>query len=163
MEWNRRFTAYAELLHPLAEIKQSPHTHPEGDALYHSLQVFVLVREEIPYDEELLTAALLHDVGKAFDRKQPHAATLKALEGIVTERTLWFIENLPIAHSLMNGSLGVRARRRLEAAEDFDELTCLARCDLAGRQIGILVSEVEDALEMLRELAVSHDDLADSE
>ena len=39
--------------------------HPEGDALYHSLQVFDLACEESPYDEDFLLAALLHDVGKA--------------------------------------------------------------------------------------------------
>lgn len=162
-DWDRRFQLYAELLHPLIEVKQNPRSHPEGDALYHSLQVFLLVREEIPYDEELLTAALLHDVGKAIDRKQPQAATLKALLGIVTERTLWFLENLAAGSSHLNASLGIRARKRLETSEDFDELLCLAKCDLAGRQIGIVVPEVEEALEMLRELAVSHDDLSDSE
>ena len=47
--------------------------HPEGDALYHSLQVFHLAREARPYDEEFLLAALLHDVGKAVD-PQDHAA-----------------------------------------------------------------------------------------
>ena len=55
------------LLQPLEGVKQSPKHHPEGDALYHSLQVFELARDERPYDEEFLLAALLHDVGKAID------------------------------------------------------------------------------------------------
>lgn len=162
-EWNRRFVVYAELLHPLGSVMQSPQSHPEGDALYHSLQVFMLAGEELPYDEELLTAALLHDVGKAIDRKQPLAATLKALAGIVTERTLWFVEYLPVAKSHIIGSLGLRARRRLESAEDFDELSCLAMCDLAGRQNGMVVPEVEQAVAMLQELSDSLDDLSDAE
>ena len=45
--------------------------HPEGDVLYHSLQVFELARDELPYDEEFLLAALLHDVGKAIDPQRP--------------------------------------------------------------------------------------------
>ncbi len=36
------FELYRLLLEPLAEVKQNPTWHPEGDALYHSLQVFEL-------------------------------------------------------------------------------------------------------------------------
>ncbi len=162
-QWDRRFTSYAELLQPLANIKQDPRFHPEGDALYHSLQVFQLACEEFPYDEELLTAALLHDVGKAIDRKQSHESTLKAIAGIVTERTFWFVENLPIATSLIRGSLGIRARKRIESTADFDELACLARCNLAGRQIGVPVPDVERSLAILQELNDSHEDQTDFE
>ena len=50
-------------------------------------------------------------------------------------------------------ALGVRARRRLEASEDFEDLLLLAQCDDQGRQRGVEVPDVEDALEYLRELA----------
>ena len=56
-----RFRLYESLLLPLENVKQDPRYHPEGDALYHSLQVFQLAREALPYDEEFLTAALLHE------------------------------------------------------------------------------------------------------
>ena len=59
---------------PLENVKESPKYHPEGDALYHSLQVFDLACDELPYDEEFLLAALLHDVGKAIDRHDHVAA-----------------------------------------------------------------------------------------
>ena len=59
---------------------QPPKTHPEGDVLYHSLQVFELARQALPYDEDFLLAALLHDVGKAIDRREHVAAALEALE-----------------------------------------------------------------------------------
>src|SRR3954471_1964849 len=62
-----RFELYRLLLAPLEGVKQNPRYHPEGDALYHSLQVFELARLERSYDEEFLLAALLHDVGKAID------------------------------------------------------------------------------------------------
>jgi hypothetical protein len=58
---------YEILLLPLENVKEAPRYHPEGDALYHILQVFELARSEPPYDEEFLLAALLHDVGKAID------------------------------------------------------------------------------------------------
>src|SRR5262249_44786036 len=86
-----RFAIYRLRLQPLEAVKQNPNYHPEGDALYHSLQVFQLAREARPYDEEFLLAALLHDVGKAIDPQDHEAAGALCLRGSVTERTLWLI------------------------------------------------------------------------
>ena len=55
------------LLLPLEQVKQSAKYHPEGDVLYHLLQVFELAKDARPYDEEFLQAALLHDIGKGLD------------------------------------------------------------------------------------------------
>jgi hypothetical protein len=57
------------------------------------------------------------------------------------------------AHALHEGTLGQRARRRLEEAEDFEELVLLSECDRAGRVRGAHVGDVDDALDYLRELA----------
>jgi hypothetical protein len=148
-----RFQVYQSLLMPLETVKQDPRWHPEGDALYHSLQVFKRAQEALPYDEEFQTAALLHDVGKAIDPREHVAAALAALNGHVTERTRWFIEHHMEAEQLREGELGARARRRLEAHEDFDELMLLSECDLAGRECGVEVPEVDEALAHLRDLA----------
>ncbi|HVU64768.1 MAG TPA: hypothetical protein VHC70_12385, partial [Phycisphaerales bacterium] len=59
------YSLWLLLLQPLESVKQNPKYHPEGDALYHSLQVFQLAVAAKPWDEEFLSAALLHDVGKA--------------------------------------------------------------------------------------------------
>ncbi|MGB2607910.1 MAG: HD domain-containing protein, partial [Isosphaeraceae bacterium] len=88
-----RFALFRMLLEPLEGVKQSPKYHPEGDALYHSLQVFELARDERPYDEEFLLAALLHDVGKAIDPSDHVGTALEALEGSISERTAWLIEH----------------------------------------------------------------------
>ena len=80
-----RFQVYEMLLLPLESVKEDAAYHPEGDALYHSLQVFDLARDEMPYDEEFLLAALLHDVGKGIDRRDHTTAGLEALEGLITE------------------------------------------------------------------------------
>ena len=147
-----RFHMYRVLLVPLEQVKQSIKRHPEGDALYHSLQVFTLAREALPYDEEFLLAALLHDVGKAIDPQAPVAAGLDALAGYITPRTAWLIEHRPEAQQWREGTLGARCRRRLAAHEDYEELMLLADCDRRGRQRGAVVPDVEEALEYLREL-----------
>jgi predicted nucleotidyltransferase len=148
-----RFQIYEMLLLPLEKVKENPKYHPEGDALYHSLQVFELARQEEPYDEEFLLAALLHDVGKAIDPQDHTAAGLEALAGHITPRTAWLIEHHMDAQDLLEGSLGVRARRRLEASEDFELLKSLARCDRNGRVPGGAAPECDEAIEYLRELA----------
>src|SRR5262249_30376568 len=81
-----RFQVYESLLLPLENVKQPLKYHPEGDALYHSLQVFDHARDALAYDEEFLLAALLHDVGKAIDPHDHVAAGLEALDGFITER-----------------------------------------------------------------------------
>jgi hypothetical protein len=150
-----RFQIYESLLLPLEQVKENREYHPEGDALYHSLQVFELARQERPYDEEFLLAALLHDVGKAIDRRDHVAAGLEALEGFITPRTAWLIEHHTEGHALKDGTLGVRSRRRLRQSEDFEELELLVQCDRGGRARGADVPDVNEALEYLRELARS--------
>ena len=147
------FQVYEALLLPLESVEQSPRSHPEGDALYHSLQVFDLARDALPYDEELLLAALLHDVGKTFDPQDHVAAGLESLDGLITERTAWFIRFHTEAMQIKDGTLGARALRRLKQSGDYDELVILGECDRQGRQPGVRVPELREALEYLRELA----------
>ncbi|KKK59962.1 hypothetical protein LCGC14_3029120, partial [marine sediment metagenome] len=117
-----RFQIYEMLLLPLERVKESPQYHPEGDVLYHSLQVFELARAELPYDEEFLLAALLHDVGKGIDRMDHTAAGLESLDGFITPRTVWLIEHHMEAQALYDGTLGVRARRRLQQSESYERV-----------------------------------------
>jgi len=153
-----RLALFAALLAPLEQVKQSPQRHPEGDALYHSLQVFELARNQLPYDEEFLTAALLHDVGKALDPREHVAAGLEALGDSITPRTAWLIEHHGEGQQLRDGTLGARSVRRLAAHPDYDELMLLVQCDREGRRRGMRVPDVEEALEYLRELAEACDE-----
>src|SRR5207248_1688575 len=148
-----RFQVYQSLLLPLENVKQNLKYHPEGDALYHSLQVFDHARDALAYDEEFLLAALLHDVGKAIDPQDHVAAGLEALDGFITERTKWFIEHHMEAQQDIDGTLGARARRRLKESPDYEELLTLVRCDRAGRQRGAQAPELEEALDYVRELS----------
>ncbi len=152
-----RFQVYESLLLPLEHVKQNPKRHPEGSVLAHSLQVFMWAREELPYDEEFLLAALLHDVGKGIDPRDPIVAALTALQGHITERTAWLIEHHHEGLALRQGRLGIRSRRRLEAHESFAELETLALCDRWGRCRGTEVIEVDEALAYVHELAAEND------
>jgi uncharacterized protein YuzE len=138
------------LLEPLEKVKQNPQYHPEGDALYHSLQVFQLARDERPWDEEFLLAALLHDVGKGIDSYDHVNAGLEALEGHITERTKYLIEHHMDAHKYRAGTLGHRAGLRLAESEDFDDLLLLSELDQAGRVCGVEVCSIDEALTFIR-------------
>lgn len=148
-----RFQIYRMLLLPLERVRQSPKYHPEGDAFYHSLQVFDLACDAQPYDEEFLLAALLHDVGKGIDPQDHVAAGLEALGESITPRTAWLIEHHMEGHALADGTLGVRTRHRLQADENYDDLVLLSQCDRRGRQRSVEASELDEALEYLRDLA----------
>ena len=140
------------MLAPLENVQQSAKHHPEGDVLYHSLQVFELAREERPYDEEFLLAALLHDVGKGLDPANHVDAALEALDGLITDRTRFFIAHHMDAHAYRAGTIGAKLKRKLETSPDFDELMLLRKCDDEGRVAGAVVGTLDEALEFLREL-----------
>lgn len=147
-----RFQLFQSLLLPLENVKQSPKYHPEGDALYHSLQVFDLACDELPYDEEFLLAALLHDVGKAIDNEDHVYAGLEALTGFISPRTSWLIAHHMDAHMIREGTIGHRAHRRLKENESYDELILLNECDMGGRRQGVETSDVEEAIDYVRDL-----------
>ena len=151
-----RFQIYAALLLPLETVQQNPVYHPEGDALYHSLQVYDLACDHHPYDEEFLLAALLHDVGKAIDPSRHVAAGLESLEGFITERTAWLIEHHMLAHQIHDHSIGARKHRRLRENENYRDLVTLGECDRGGRQTGVLTTDLDTALESIREMSQSY-------
>ncbi|HJZ93157.1 MAG TPA: tRNA adenylyltransferase [Gemmataceae bacterium] len=141
------------LLEPLEKVKQPARYHPEGDVLYHLLQVFELAKNARPYDEEFLQAALLHDVGKGIDPGDHVGSALEALDGLITDRTRFLIANHMLALEYKAGTLGHRQRVRLEALADFEDLMLLRDLDDAGRVPGAVVGTVDEAIEYLRELS----------
>lgn len=147
------YALFRMLLLPLENVQQSAKHHPEGDVQYHLLQVFELARDERPYDEEFLLAALLHDVGKGIDPHDHVAAGLSVLEGLITERTRWLIEHHMDALEYKAGTLGARKRRVLESSEHFQDLMLLRDLDNLGRVRGAVVGTVDEAIDFLRELS----------
>lgn len=158
---NRKYHFFLSLLLPLDRVRQDRDLHPEGDVLYHSLQVFDLARELRPWDEDFLLAALLHDVGKGIDPMDHVTAGLAVLEGHISDRTKWLIENHGLAQRVRDGVAGARARRRLTNAEDGDALDLLTSCDRQGRLPGRIVCSAEEALEYIRQLEEENEEYGD--
>jgi hypothetical protein len=152
-----RFAAIGALVGTLVTVRQHPATHPEGDLLEHTLQVFGRVHAERPYDEELLTAALVHDLGRTIDRSDPAAAAVEALGDLITPRTRWFIETLEAARDYASHTLGHRARARLEAHPDFEDVLVLAEADRLAHVRGGEAPSLDEAIEILRRLDVETD------
>jgi predicted nucleotidyltransferase len=145
------YPVFRLLLLPLENVRGSAVYHPEGDVLYHSLQVFELMKDQRPYDVELMQAALLHDIGKGLDPYNHVESGLEALEGLITDRTRFLIAHHMDAHLYRSGKIGARLKRTLEASEDFEDLMLLEECDTNGRVAGAIVGTVDEALDYLRE------------
>ena len=86
-------------------------------------------------------------------------AGLAALGDSITERTAWLIAHHPQAAQLREGTLGVlepaAGSRRPRASRNS---CCLCDCDRRGRQRGMPVPDVDDALDYVRDVAQACDE-----
>ncbi len=131
---------FLDLLHGLDGIAQDPRYHPEGDALYHSLQVFEHARRESD-DPELHAAALLHDVGKGLRSPEHEADGADLLEGLVSERIVWLVR-----HHLDLLRAPSQTRKRLRGTSALADLELLRRWDVAGRSPRASVCSPDEAV-----------------
>ena len=150
-----RFDRLAALLRPLSAARHDPATHAAATQLEASLAAFAHVEQQCPYDEELLTAALLADAGRVLDRRDPVPAILRAAAGLITSRTVWLIEHRDAAVAYGTGELGHRARHRLAAHADFDAVLLLAEAARESGRGGQPEFALDEALGLLRRLADS--------
>jgi hypothetical protein len=132
-----------DLLLALDGVRQSPRYHPEGDALYHSLQAFELARRSTG-DRALWAAALLHDVGKAVGSEDHDATGADLLEGIVAPRIVWLVR-----HHLDLLNHPAATKRRLRGTRELADLVQLRRWDVGGRSPTASVPSPEAALAIL--------------
>lgn len=131
------------LLLALDGIRQNPRYHPEGDALYHSLQAFDLARRETS-DRTLWAAALLHDVGKAISSPDHDEVGADLLDGLVSPRIVWLVRHhLDLLH------VPGPTKRRLKGSKALHDLQRLRRFDVGGRSPTAVVVPAEIALELL--------------
>lgn len=133
------------LLLALDGVRQDPAYHPEGDALYHSLQVFQLARAATS-DRGLWAAALLHDVGKAIDSASHDEVGADLLSDIVSPRIVWLVR-----HHLDLLKNPRQTKRRYRGTRVLVDLQHLRRWDVGGRSPLAVVPSPEMALSMLFE------------
>lgn len=131
------------LLVSLDGVEQSRRYHPEGDALYHSLQVFDLARRATQ-DRVLWAAALFHDVGKAIDGPLHDEVGADLLEGLLCPRVVWLVR-----HHLDLLKEPRRTRRSLRGTSQLKDLEKLRRFDLGGRDPRARVLSPEHAFDLL--------------
>lgn len=131
------------LLEALDGIQQSPKYHPEGDALYHSLQVFELATRATD-DRVLWAAALFHDVGKAIDGPLHDEIGADLLEGLLPDRAVWLVR-----HHLDLLRDPRRTRRRWLGTPELLDLERLRKWDLGGRNPNARVMSLDGALALL--------------
>ena len=132
-----------ELLVALDGVRQDPRWHPEGDALYHSLQAFDLARRETN-DRGLWAAALLHDVGKALSSPDHDEVGADLLEGLVSPRVVWLVR-----HHLDLLRIPGPTKRRLRGTPALADLQRLRRWDVGGRSPTASVITPDAALTIL--------------
>ena len=137
------------LLQDLDGIQQSARYHPEGDALFHSLQVFELARRQST-DRVMWAAALFHDVGKAIDGPLHDAIGADLLEGLLAPRAVWLVR-----HHLDLLKDARATRRRYHGTQALRDLELLRRWDLSGRDPNARVVSLEGALDQLFDGAAS--------
>jgi hypothetical protein len=133
------------LLLALDGVRQDPAYHPEGDALFHSLQVFDLARAATN-DRALWAAALLHDVGKAVSSPNHDEVGADLLSELVSPRIVWLVR-----HHLDLLKNPRMTKRRLRGSRALIDLQHLRRWDVGGRSPHAIVLSPEIALSMIFE------------
>jgi hypothetical protein len=134
-----------ELLLDLDGIQQDPRWHPEGDALYHSLQAFDLARRDSD-DRALWAAALFHDVGKALGSADHAEVGADLLDGLLAPRVVWLVR-----HHLDLLDAPAATKRRLRGTKDLADLQRLRRWDVGGRSPRASVISPDAAIAVLFE------------
>src|ERR1700742_4149687 len=131
------------LLLALDGVRQDPRFHPEGDALFHSLQAFDAARRDTD-DRALWAAALLHDVGKAVSSPDHDEVGADLLDGLVAPRVVWLVRH----HLDLLNAPGA-TKRKMRGSPALADLQRLRRWDVGGRNPGAIVTSPEAALAIL--------------
>ncbi|HEU4537986.1 MAG TPA: HD domain-containing protein [Polyangiaceae bacterium] len=131
------------LLYALEGVAQDKAYHPEGDALFHSLQVFEHARRSSD-DRALWAAALFHDVGKAGGGRDHDVLGAELLGGLIAPRVVWLVRH----HLDLLRAPGATRRRLRRYPAALADLERLRRWDVAGRDPRARVLSADEALSL---------------
>jgi len=140
---NASFEYLKQLLYDLESIEQSPKYHPEGDALFHSLQVFELALQ-YSTEPKLWAAALFHDVGKSVNRHLHCEIGRQMLSGVLNDDIVWLVE-----HHLDLMTAPKKTRQKYCNQTKLHELETLRKCDISGRDPSANPMTVMSAINLL--------------
>jgi len=133
-----------DLLLDLDGIEQDPYYHPEGDALFHSLQVFQLAHQQSDCPI-MWAAALFHDVGKANGSKSHDAVGAEMLQGVLNDQIVWLVE-----HHLDLLIASAQTKRKLrKQPTQLKQLEQLRHWDVSGRDPTAEVISPQQAIALL--------------
>lgn len=132
------------LLEDLDGVEEHPAYHPEGDCLFHSLQVFQRALSDTN-NPVLWAAALLHDVGKAVDYANHASVGSDMLSDILNPKITWLIR-----HNLDLLKSPKKTRRKWQGSQQLQDLEHLRRWDLSGRDIDTNVMSIPEAINILQ-------------
>lgn len=128
------YTKLFNMLENLKGIEAREDYHPEKDTFNHSLQILHHAMHESD-DIELILAAMMHDVGKAVSKLGHEKVASEMLEGLLTEKSIWLIENHMRVWYLIEGKMArLQKIKDLVYNEWFPELVLLARWDKMSRK-----------------------------
>lgn len=142
-----------EILESCVGVEHSEKHHPEGDVFNHSIQVLMLAIKESD-DIDLVVAAMMHDVGKAYDSKEHDKIGPKLLSNHLSEKSLWLVENHMRVWYYLKGEMKKLSKtKKLCNNKWFPELIQLARWDKMGRNPNVVINyNRQKLLEKLLEL-----------
>ncbi len=129
------------LLYDLEAVEEALPHHPEENALVHSLQAFELAHKS-GANPALLTASLLHDIGKSVSIHAHAHIGAELMEGLLPKHCVWLIE-----HHMDLVYESNRTRRLFKNTQALIDLQQLRRWDLQARVAKARVCTVEFAVE----------------
>jgi predicted HD phosphohydrolase len=140
------FDALINLLENLKGIESREDYHPEKDTYNHSLQIFHHAIRESD-DLDLILAAMMHDVGKAVNKIGHENIAVDMLQGLLSEKSLWLIENHMRIWYLIEGKM-IRLQKVKDLVSNkwFPDLVLLARWDKMSRKSNFQINYDRDKI-----------------